>query len=208
MGLSKEVVSFITSAVCAVLVAGCGGGGGGGTASVAAPSLSGLAATGAGIANAAVTAKCATGTPLTGTTDANGSFNLVLGGRTLPCMLQVTGGTPIVTLHSFAQAAGRVNITPVTDLIVSSALGADPATVFTAYTPTNGSTVEAGLATAKTYVATQLNAITGGGISNPMTGPFNVGDADDKILDALANALGNASKTVADLRVVAQAGGP
>jgi hypothetical protein len=207
MDTSNKVVVFITSAVCAVLLAGCGGGGGGSTASVAAPSLSGLAATGAGIANAPVTAKCATGTPLTGTTDANGSFNLVLGGRTLPCMLQVTGGTPAVTLHSFAQAAGRVNITPVTDLIVSSALGADPATVFTAYTPTNGSTVEAGLATAKTYVATQLNAITGGGISNPMTGAFSVGDADDKILDALANALGNASKTVADLRVVAQAGG-
>jgi len=207
MGTSKKVVSFIASAVCAVFIAGCGGGGGGGTASVAAPALSGLAATGAGIANAAVTAKCATGTPLTGTTDANGSFNLVLGGRTLPCMLQVTGGTPAVTLHSFAQAAGRVNISPVTDLIVSRALGSDPATVFTGYTPVNGSTVEAGLAAAKTYVATQLGAITGGAIANPLTGAFSVGDADDKILDALANALANASKTVADLRVVAQAGG-
>jgi len=207
MGTNKKAISFISSAVCAVLLVGCGGGGGGGTPTVAAPSLSGLAATGAGIANAAVTAKCATGTPLTGTTDANGSFNLVLGGRTLPCMLQVTGGSPTATLHSFAQAAGRVNITPVTDLIVSSALGADPATAFTSYTATNGATVEAGLAAAKTYVATQLSAITGGGISNPMTGAFSVGDTDDKILDALANALGNAGKTVADLRLIAQSAG-
>ena len=106
---NKRVVALAVAA--AGLLIGCGGGGGGGTASVAAPTLSGLAATGAGIANAAVTAKCATGAPLTGTTDANGSFNLVLGGRTLPCMLQVTGGTPAVTLHNAANGASVATIT-------------------------------------------------------------------------------------------------
>jgi hypothetical protein len=165
-----------------------------------------LAATGAGIANASVTAKCATGTPLTGTTDANGSYNLVLDGRTLPCMVQVTGGTPSVTLHSFAQAAGRVNITPVTDLIVAKALGSDPATAFTGYVAANGTTIETGLAAAKTYVSTQINAITGGTIADPLTGAFSVGDADDKVLDALGNAMSAAGKTIAHLRTAAQSG--
>jgi|GEM_PF-1432335 hypothetical protein len=195
---NKRVVALAVAA--AGLLIGCGGGGGGGTASVAAPTLSGLAATGAGIANAAVTAKCATGAPLTGTTDANGSFNLVLGGRTLPCMLQVTGGTPAVTLHSFAQAAGRVNITPVTDLIVAKALGADPGPAFASYAPSNGMTIETGLPAAKSYVTTQINNITGGSIVDPLAGAFAVGDADDKVLDALGNAMGAASVDIGALR--------
>ena len=189
----------------ASLLAACGGGGGGSSGSTSL-SLSGLAATGAGIANASVTAKCASGTPLSGTTDANGSYALVLDGRALPCMVQVTGGTPSVTLHSFAQAAGRVNITPVTDLIVAKALGADPAAAFTAYDATQGATVETGLNAAKTYVATQLSAITGASITDPLTGTFTVGDADDKVLDALGNALSAAGKTQADLRTQAQTG--
>ena len=196
-----KVYSIVAGVLCAAVVTGCGGGGGGATVSTGASNtLSGLAAIGAGIANAAVTAKCATGAPLTGTTDANGSFDLVLGGRTLPCMLQVTGGTPAVTLYSFAQAVGRVNITPVTDLIVSRALGSDPAAAFASYTAANGTSIEAGLTAAKTYVATQINSITGGAITNPLTGSFSVGDADDKVLDALGSAMGAASADIVALR--------
>jgi len=192
----------IAGLVFATALMGCGGGSTVATNSV---TLTGLAATGAGIANAAVTAKCASGAPLVGTTDANGSYTLVLEGRTLPCMVQVTGGTPAVTLYSFAQAAGRVNITPVTDLIVAKALGsADPGTTFNSYTPTNGTAIEGNLGAAKTYVSTQINAITGGTIADPLTGAFSVGDADDKILDALGNAMVAAVKTIADLRTAAQ----
>lgn len=183
---------------------GCGGGGSSGGSAGVGASLSGLAATGAGIASAAVTAKCASGTPLSGTTDANGSYTLVLDGRSLPCMVQVTGGTPSVTLHSFAQTAGRVNITPVTDLIVAKALGADPATAFTGYVAANGTTIETGLNAAKTYVSTQIGNITGGTIADPLTGAFAVGDADDKVLDALGNAMTAAGKTIAQLRSQAQ----
>ena len=185
------------------ILAACGGGGGG-SASAPGAALSGLAATGAGVANASVTAKCASGAPLSGTTDANGSYTLVLDGRTLPCMVQVTGVTPNVTLHSFAQTAGRVNITPITDLIVAKALGSDPATTFASYGAASGITIENGLAAAKTYVATQTSAIAGSAIADPLTGTFSVGDADDKILDALANAMTAAGKTLADLRTQAQ----
>jgi len=115
-------------------------------------------------------------------------------------MLQVTGGTPAVTLHSFAQAAGRVNITPVTDLIVAKALGADPGPAFASYAPSNGMTIETGLPAAKSYVTTQINNITGGSIVDPLAGAFAVGDADDKVLDALGNAMGAASVDIGALR--------
>lgn len=191
-------------AAMGLVLAACGGGGNGGSST--APGLSGLAAIGAGIANATVSAKCASGTPLSGSTDANGSYTLALDGRSLPCMVQVSGGTPAVTLHSFAQAAGRVNITPVTELIVAKALGSNPATTFAGYAPSNGTSLEAGLSAAQTYVASQLSAITGASIADPLAGAFAVGDADDKILDALANALSAASKTMDDLRTQAQSG--
>lgn len=185
---------------CAVagLISACGGGGGGSTTSSA--SLAGLAATGAGLPNATVTAKCASGAALTGTTDTNGNYTLVMDGRTLPCMVQVTSSSPAVTLHSFAQSAGRVNITPVTDLIVAKALGADPASAFGSYASTHGTSIEAGLAAAKTYVNTQINAITGGAIADPLAGAFAVGDADDKVLDALGNAMRAASADIGTLR--------
>lgn len=193
--------------LCAVglVVAACGGGGSG-SSTGAAPALSGLAATGAGIANATVSAKCASGLPLSGSTDAYGSYTLVLDGRSLPCMVQATGGTPSVTLHSFAQAAGRVNITPVTDLIVAKALGANPATAFITYDANQGANVEIALAAAKTYVATQLSAITGASIADPLTGAFAIGDADDKVLDALGNAITASGNSMDVLRAQAQTG--
>lgn len=188
----------------AVAIGAVACGGGGGSSAAGASSLTGLAATGAGLPHASVTAKCASGTALTGTTDATGSYTLVLDGQALPCLLQVTGGTPSVTLHSFAQAAGRVNITPVTDLIVANALAGDPAAAFASYTPAQGSTLESGLSAAKAYVATQISAIAGSSIADPLTGSFSVGDADDRILDALGNALTAAGKTQAQLRAQAQ----
>lgn len=202
--MQKNFMSTLLPAmVCATTLVACGGA----TNSTSSTSaLSGLAATGAGIANATVSAKCVSGAPLTGTTDANGSYNLVLADRTLPCMVQVTGGNPSVTLYSFAQAAGRVNITPVTDLIVARALGSDPAAAFTSYSSAQGSTIETGLSAAKTYVATQIAGITGSSIADPLTGAFSVGDADDKVLDALGNALTHSGKNVSDLRSAAQTG--
>ena len=51
-----------------------------------------------------------------------------------------------------ATAAGQVNITPITDLIVTKALGSDPAAAFTAFDAARGSALSGGLAAAKTYV--------------------------------------------------------
>ena len=195
-----QSIRFVISAAVVATLAACGGGDN--TVSNTG-SLNGLAATGAAIANGAVTARCVAGPVITGSTNASGVFDLPLtASHTAPCMLQVTGGTPVVTLHSFASAAGRVNISPTTDLVVAKALASDPAAAFAAFDAAKGSTITAALATAKTYVQVQVTAITGLTPSiDPMSGTFVVGDANDKVLDALGTAITAASgKTFADLR--------
>jgi hypothetical protein len=178
----KGFVYSSISAACLV-IAGCGGG----DSAPSVPVLQGLAATGAALANASVTAKCIAGAPVVGTTAADGSFTLTLGGgQTAPCMLQVVGGSPSVTMHSFAAQAGRVNITPLTDLAVTRALGSDPATAFGAFDSAKGSSINAAMESAKAYVNTQVSSITGSTSSvDILNGVFVVGDANDKLLDAL-----------------------
>lgn len=186
------------SAVISLLVA-CGGGGDG-------PTLSGLAATGAAMANASVVAKCTTGSTVTGTTGADGTFNLRLGDREAPCLVQVTKGA--VTLHSFASASGRINVTPLTDMVVARALGGRPADAMASFNATTGSTIQSGLAAAKTYARNQVIALAGSAPSGDLlTGVFKVGDADDVILDNLKVALTAAGKSYDDLRVGAATGG-
>lgn len=204
--MHKSIWKYAAVAILAGLSA-CGGGSGGGNPSYG--SLSGLAATGAAIANGAVIAKCIAGPALTGTTDSNGAFNLAFtAAHTAPCLLQVTGGTPSVTLYSFATASGQVNISPITDLVVAKALGSDPASAFSSFDATKGSSISAGLSAAKTYVNTQVAAIAGGAPNiDPMSGTFVVGDANDKVLDALGEAMRQAGKTITDLRAGATSGG-
>ena len=187
----------------ASLLVACGGGGGDVTSPPA--SLTGIAATGAAIANAALTAKCASGATLSGRTAADGSFTLEFNGQTAPCMVQVTSGA--VTLHSYANNAGRVNITPLTDLAVTRALGSDAATAFASYDATKSAKIRDGLETAKTYVKAESTAVAGSApVGDMFTGVFKVGDADDKVLDALGAKLTATNKKIDDLRLGAVAG--
>lgn len=198
----------------ATLLVACGGGDS--TPNVIGPvapipfgaTLNGVAATGAAFSNAALVAKCATGAPVTGTTAANGTFIMVLtGGQTAPCMLQATKAG--VSLYSFAETIGLVNITPLTDLAVTRAIGADPTALFASFDAAKGAAVKAGFAAAKTYVRAQVTAVTGGTLSGDVvTGVFSVGDADDKLLDTLGAKLAAGDKKQGDLRLAATAGAP
>src|SRR5512142_1607666 len=148
---------FIVLCAATLTLASCGGGGGGGDSAVptANPTITGLAASGAALAGASVTAKCSSGAPVSGTTGADGTFSLELaGGQTVPCMLQVKLGT--VTLHSFAATAGHVNVTPVTDLVINRALGSDAAAAFASFDAGKGTAIQTALDGAKTYVKTQV----------------------------------------------------
>lgn len=196
--------STVALSACLVLTA-CGGGGG--SADV---SITGLAAVGAGLPNASVTARCVSGPEITGTTDGAGSYTLTLSpDNTSPCMLKVVSTAPAITLFSFAESAGRVNITPATDLIVSRALGsASPQTTFDSFNATAGTQISGQLTSARTYVNQQLEDITGDTLSkDPLTGEFAIGDADDQVLDRLGDALERDGKGQDDLRATAAEGG-
>lgn len=197
----RQIRFKLAALSAAVLLAACGGG------NSLPPQISGLAATGAALGNASVTVRCTTGAPVTGTTGADGTFSVVLsGGQAIPCLIQVTKGA--VTLYSFASASGRSNVTPVTDLVVTKALGSDPAAAFASFDGTKGATISAGLSAAKDYVKAQILALTGGSQSgDPFSGEFKVGDADDKVLDTLAAKLTAGGKSLNDLRNGAILGG-
>jgi len=129
-------------AMAVVILVGCGGGGTGGAgATSASPSLSGTAAVGAPLPDALVTLKDANGKELTVTADSSGVYTFPnVTGVVAPIMLKATGmaGGTAYTLYSMASAVstdkgvvGVVNVTPVTDSVVSQALGSQaPETVF------------------------------------------------------------------------------
>jgi hypothetical protein len=173
-------------------------------------SLTGLAAQGAALTSGAVSAKCATGTAATFTSGSDGSFTLDLSnGQVLPCLIRVTqSGEPGTSLYSYATAAGHINVTPLTDMVVSRALAASPDAAFANFNSTQISAINAGLTAGKTYVQQQLAGTTlGTPPGDLLTGTFAIGDASDHVLDLLGAALRTAEKTAADLRAVAVSGG-
>jgi hypothetical protein len=191
------------------LLAACGGGGG----SAAAPpppaaslTLQGTAATGAAIAAAAVTAKCNGGTG-TATTAANGTYTIALTAGTLPCSIKVaaSGGD----LHSVVAGSGATataNITPITQLIVASLAGKDPATYFSAFaaadiTALTSSAVDG--AQAKIVGVLKNNGVDASTLGNLITGSLvaanggTAGNALDQVLDTLNAKLTSSGVTLA-----------
>ena len=190
------------------LLAGCGGGGDDPAPPV---SLSGVAAVGAPIAGGAVSIKCAGGAALSATTSAAGAWQAALAGQTLPCAIQVNGGTIGVTLnttpyHSIAVAPGTVNITPLTDLLVAQLTRAAPQSWFAApvFTGVNATTVSAAL----NSLATGLGITTTLGTTNPISTAFKAQPSDpvDKLLEALKTTLAQLSQSYAALLSTAQTG--
>lgn len=192
-----------TAVLGACVLAACGGGGNGTPAAPPATlQLTGVAATGAAMAGAPVAVTCASGPNASTTTAADGSYALSLsGGQTLPCLLQASSGA--VTLHSLVTTAGRANITPLTELVTAHAAGMAPASAFANFAPAAAATAAAA-DIAIGYVGAQLVAL---GLTSsafdPVTVNFSVGDANDKILDALAAKLAGAKVTLAQLTTAA-----
>jgi energy-converting hydrogenase Eha subunit E len=200
-GFSMKNLSFkLATVAAAAFLASCGGDNN--------PTISGLAAGGAAMANASVTAKCTSGSPVTGTTDGSGNFSLELnGGQATPCVVQVSSAS--LTLHGFAADAGHINVTTLTDLVLARALGVDTAASFDQFDSSKATGIQTGLDTANAYVKAQVTALTGSAPSGDLfTGTFTIGDANDKVLDKLLAALTAGSKQFADLRQAAVAGLP
>jgi len=170
--------------------------------------LSGTAAVGAPIAGGSVTAKCGGGLSFAGTTGSDGSFRIVdVPRQALPCALRVSGGTvdgvaSTRNYHSFAAAAGVVNLTPLTDLAVAAASGMDPQAWFEAI----GAAQPPRLAAVATALATLLERLAAAGYEipaalDPFTTAFvaSVTNSYDALLEALAAGLAAADMEYAEL---------
>ncbi len=203
---------FLTGLAAAVLSA-CGGGGGESTAP-AATKISGTAAVGAALGNAAVQAKCASGSG-TATTAADGSFTISIAGATRPCVLSVKApdGT---TLHSVVEAGtgttATANITPLTELVTASLAQGNTDAFFEQF----DANAQARLSTDNVNAAIGAVRLVLTGVvdfSNidPVKDPLvaangaNAGNAQDKLLDQLGDRLEASKTTLAELSLAVAA---
>ena len=223
--------SFVLAVIAAAALAACGGGGGdssttpgggtgggggGGGGTSTTLSVHGVAATGAALTGANVTAKCATGTQ-TGTTGTDGSYTLSITDGVLPCVLEASSGS--TTLHSLASGSGTTataNITPVTELVVAQLSGQDPATFFagtTAGSASIASTVTTDAVAAASQSVVQTLAAAGldtTAVGDPLTGTLAAGSGSgyDGVLDTLGSTLASSGATLATLTATVAANSP
>ena len=214
----KAVTMALAGTALASMLAGCGSSGGGDSAAagstVTVPTLSGVAATGLAIANGKVSLKCTAGDASTVTTLADGSYSVDLSKVTLPCVVRVdyndaTTGAP-QKLHSLAQLAGNVNITPVTDMLVanlsSTGVAADAYDKFDADEVKSYSSdrIHTAAQTAKTQLLSKGVDVTHLP-DDPIGAKFlaatktSKGDAHDGVLDDLQEKLHEQGKSLHDL---------
>jgi len=193
-----------------ITLSSCGGGGGGGSSTgPAGLSISGVAATGAAITGGSIDAICQTGTGAA-VSNADGSYTVTVTDGKQPCLLRATDPITNLQLHSMVEAgATAANITPITDLVVATALGTDPSVAFGNFT----GAVQAQVTSANiTSAVTRVQAATAAlGADADMTGidPMKAlmqpatantaGDATDKKIDALMASLSAADKKITDL---------
>ena len=198
----QRVRVSISAVAASAFLASCGGGG----TNYTPFNLTGLAATGAGIGGKNIAIKCSAGDATTTLTDSGGRFNITLTSQTLPCMLEVESAT-MGKLHGFAVAEGRVNISPLTELIVARAAKANPSTAFGALDAAAFTAISGNLGSASTSILAESSRLTAWTASgNPLTLSFNIGDDDDKALDTLSAALTSANATMSTLITAATAG--
>ncbi len=190
-------IKSITTFFFGFILAGCGGGGSstsGGT-TPATTSLSGTAAVGFALSSGTVNIKCASSTSIaSSTTSASGAIQTTLSGQTLPCAIQVTGGTingvaNTTNYHSIATSAGIVNVTPLTDLLIANLAGtATPSSWFASLTTAQLAAITAGnVTTATTNVKTALGLTTQLAGIDPITTAFT--PTNDNVMDNTLEAL-------------------
>jgi len=215
--ISGKTAFFAFSALTILIVAACSGGSSGSKLTI-----SGTAATGAPMANATVTARCASDrypgqvNVGTGITAADGKFSLLVENGIVPCALEaVSGGTKLHSLVASDDSNGgtvstSANITPVTEMVFASLASdsGDTAAYFAGFS----SDKAAVMSRANINLALQatLNNLKSLGLSSddlaalqdPMRGALlpktgsQQGSAYDKALDTLAaNKLTDTSNT-------------
>lgn len=202
-----ELASLVASLL---VLSACGGGSSGGSSTPATSILSGVAAVGTPIASGNISVICAAGSALAPTTTSStGTWQITLSGQTLPCAIELSGGTingvPNATpYHSIATTTGTVNVTPLTDLMVANLAGTTPGTWFAGLsaTPTSLTAItQTQVDAALVNLSAALPALTPLSTSNPITTVFTPtpGNVSDDMLTALATAMTNAGVTYSAL---------
>ena len=198
----------VIGALGIALLSACGGGSGSGGGTNSSSTLSGLVAKDAALGGASVTAKCSAGPALTTTTALDGSFALSLDStQALPCIFKAESGP--TALYGYATDYGRVNITPLSDLVLTAAGRETAPKLFAAFSPALATGIGANLANAQTYVRKQLTSLDFNTVDRDfLSDAFSMGDAHGQILLQLEAALGgSAGKSLEDLRTIAKASG-
>lgn len=216
----KRVAGALASAALGGMLAACGSSGGGSDPATAS-TVSGVAATGLAIAGGQVSLKCTAGSAPSVTTLADGSFSVDVSSATLPCVLRVDYNDPATgaprNLHSLAQTAGNVNITPVTDMVVanlsSTGVAADAFDKFDAneLRTYSADRIRTAAQTVKTELLSQ-----GVDVTNLPDDPIRTklqasdgsskGDAQDAVLDEIQAKLREQKKTLQDIENEMQSG--
>jgi len=215
--ISGTTAFFAVSAVAALIVVACGGGSSGSKLTI-----SGTAATGAPLANATVTARCASDrypgqvSGGTGTTATDGKYFLVVENGIAPCALEAAVGS--IKLHSLVAAddsnGGTVsttaNITPATEMVFASLASdaGDTAAYFARFSSDKGAVMSR--TNVNLALQATLNILQSLGLStddlaalqDPIRGTLlpksgsQQGNAYDKALDKIAeNKLTDTSNT-------------
>lgn len=166
--------------------------------------LSGTVAVGAAVANASISVRCADGNVTSGTaSDATGRWSANLSAPAFPCVVKASSGSlpSGVSLHSLALGAGYVNVTPLTDLVLATAVQADPSTLESASSGALAALVSK-LDAAKQQV---LDIFATSGYRQLTTDVFTAefqpvkGDAYDDLLEQVSRSLADDGKTYPDL---------
>jgi hypothetical protein len=206
-GEARTRLRAVASVIFAAVLAACGGGGestlelGSAQAGNEAKG-NGVVAVGSPVANAQLSITCARGTPINVSADANGAFSFPADKQVLPCAVRAAGGTVdgianAQDLYSVFYTFGRVNVTPLTDLLVARLGAEDPAAFYAGFTANNRSTKVSAetVAAASAELRQYLTALGVDASSlasfNLITGSFTptAGDSHDAVLRATAARL-------------------
>lgn len=215
-------IQYGMSIVVTLLLHGCGGEHL--DAIPAITTITGTAATGAAISGTVFALDSSTPTKtFSATTSATGAYTLNVAGGTAPFILTVTGtaGGQPATLTSVATAPGQtVNITPLTDLIVSTAAGqpggatlvnlctsADAAEQAQCKTALTAATTGTKLSDAVTAVKNMIAPINTAGI-DPLNGVLvgGSGSGMDAVLDTILVTPAPAQGAIATVTLIAVPG--
>lgn len=168
--------------------------------------VTGTAAIGAAIANTPVEALCQDGKGFEQavTTDEQGRYTGFILKASFPCGFRITHNETQETYYSYAADSDQthVNLTPLTTLLVARASSQLPDDWYQQAKAASGTSIQiqADLLTqAVATIESELQSQTSGQAPNgsPITTPFEIGDAFDRILDRLAETM-QASQTSFD----------